>query len=103
MVFPKSLTAPKRGEEILVADAGAFPPEGEEAHARLVCDAYALGWRRFICFGHRGQRFLGAGLGPATGGVRIDAYGSTAITSAPAWTAPSSTCTGTARTRSARS
>jgi glutamate synthase domain-containing protein 1 len=73
----KALRPPRGGEEILVADAGAFPPEGEEAHARLVCDAYALGWRRFICFGHRGQRFLGAGLGPATGGVRIDAYGST--------------------------
>ncbi len=36
-----------------------------------------LGWRRFICFGHRGQRFLGCGLGPETQGVRIDAYGST--------------------------
>ena len=73
----KALRPPKGGEEVLVADAGGFPPEGEEAHARLVCDAYALGWRRFICFGHRGQRFLGCGLGPATEGVRIDAYGST--------------------------
>ena len=47
------------------------------SHARLVCDAYKLGWRRFICFGHRGQRFLGCGLGPDTAGVRIDAYGAT--------------------------
>ena len=30
-----------------------------------------------LCFGHRGQRFLGCGLGPETHGVRIDAYGST--------------------------
>ncbi len=73
----RALRAPRAGEEVLVTDASDFPPEGEEAHARIVCDAYDLGWRRFICFGHRGQRFLGAGLGPATSGVRIDAYGST--------------------------
>ena len=73
----KGLRPPKAGEEILLTDARDFPPEGDEAHARLVCDAYALGWRRFICFGHRGQRFLGSGLGPETHGVRIDAYGST--------------------------
>ncbi|MGD0487037.1 MAG: glutamate synthase [Syntrophorhabdales bacterium] len=77
--FPSrnGLRPPKAGEEVLVTDAGGFPAEGDEAHARLVCDAYALGWRRFICFGHRGQRFLGCGLGPETRGVRIDAYGST--------------------------
>ncbi len=73
----KGLRPPRAGEECLVTDAGGFPPEGGEGHARLICDAYALGWRRFICFGHRGQRFLGAGLGPETQGVRIDAYGST--------------------------
>jgi glutamate synthase domain-containing protein 1 len=72
-----ALRRPKRGEKVLVTDAGDFPAEGEEAHARFICDAYQLGWRRFICFGHRGQRFLGCGLGPATHGVRIDAYGST--------------------------
>ncbi len=72
-----ALRRPKRGEKVLVTDAGGFPAEGEEAHARFVCDAYELGWRRFICFGHRGQRFLACGLGPETRGVRIDAYGST--------------------------
>ena len=38
--------------------------------------AYDLGWRRFICYGYRGQRFTGCGLGPATDDVRIDVYGS---------------------------
>jgi glutamate synthase domain-containing protein 3 len=60
-----------------VADAGKFPPEGDESFARLISDAYTLGWRNFICFGHRGQRFLGCGFGPDTNGVRIDGYGST--------------------------
>ena len=72
-----SLRAPKAGEEILVMDASAFPPEGDDCHARLVVDAYQLGWKRFICTGHKGQRFLGCALGPDTKGVRIDAYGST--------------------------
>jgi hypothetical protein len=72
-----SLRAPKTGEEILVMDASAFPPEGDDCHARLVVDAYHLGWKRFICTGHKGQRFLGCALGPDTKAVRIDAYGST--------------------------
>jgi glutamate synthase domain-containing protein 1 len=72
-----ALRAPLAGEEVLVVDAAAFPPEGDDCHARLVVEAYRLGWKRFLCTGHRGQRFLGCALGPNTGGVRIDAYGST--------------------------
>ncbi len=71
------LRKPKRGEQVLVVDVRSFPPEGDDCHARLVTDAYALGWKRFIAFGHKGQRFLGCALGPQTQGVRIDAYGST--------------------------
>ena len=58
-------------------DVKEFPPEGDDCHARLVTEAYMLGWKRFIAFGHKGQRFLGCALGPETQGVRIDAYGST--------------------------
>jgi len=72
-----ALRAPLSGEEVLVVEASGFPPEGDNCHARLVVDAYGLGWKRFLCTGHRGQRFLGCALGPNTGGVRIDAYGST--------------------------
>ncbi|MBP1736039.1 MAG: glutamate synthase alpha subunit domain protein, partial [Deltaproteobacteria bacterium] len=71
------LRSPNVNEKILVADASQFPPEGDESFAHLISEAYRLGWRRFICFGHRGQRFLGCSFGPQTGGVRIDAYGST--------------------------
>jgi glutamate synthase domain-containing protein 1/glutamate synthase domain-containing protein 3 len=70
------LRSPQPQEEILVINAAQFPPEGEECDARLVVKAYELGWKRFIGFGYRGQRFLGCGLGPETEGVRIDAYGS---------------------------
>ncbi|MBI5663871.1 MAG: glutamate synthase [Nitrospirae bacterium] len=71
-----SLRGPKGPEQVLVADAGKFQPEGEDAFSRVVADAYALGWKRFICFGQRGQRFLGCGLGADTKGVRIDSFGS---------------------------
>ncbi len=72
-----ALRRPWEGEQVLVADAGRFPPEGDDSFARLISEAYAHGWKRFICFGHRGQRFLSCGLGPDTQDVRIDAYGST--------------------------
>ena len=73
----EKLRKPKRGEEVLVVDVKAFAAEGDDCHSRLVTDAYALGWKRFIAFGHKGQRFLGCSLGPDTRGVRIDAYGAT--------------------------
>ena len=72
----EKLRAPGPGEEVLVADAGLFQPEGDDSFARIISDAYRLGWKQFICFGHRGQRFLGCGFGPQTKGVRIDAYNS---------------------------
>ncbi len=72
-----TLRGPKGDERVLVADASQFPPEGDDSFARLISDAHRLGWKRFVCFGFRGQRFLGCGLGPDTKGTRIDAYGST--------------------------
>jgi len=70
------LAPPAAGQEALVICARDFPPEGEECDARLLVAAYGLGWRRFLVYGLKGQRFLGCGLGPETQGVRIDAYGS---------------------------
>ena len=42
----------------------------------LLRKAYQAGWKRFIVYRLRGQRFHGVGLGAATDGVRIDLYGS---------------------------
>ena len=64
------------GEQVLVVDASGFSAEGEEGAARLLTRAYDLGWRKFIVYGCRGQRFIGCGLGPRTKGARIDVYGS---------------------------
>lgn len=68
---------PPLGEEtVLVLDAREFPPEGDDCDARLICKAYELGWKRFICFGYKGQRFTGCGLSKDTDNVRIDVYDS---------------------------
>ncbi len=69
------LRAPAEGEEVLVVYAHHFPPEGPECDARLEVLAYEQGWRRFVVYGLKGQRFQGCGLGPATEEVRIDLYG----------------------------
>ncbi len=73
----KHLIAPPRGrEKTLVLYAREFPPEGDDCDARLLCEAYFKGWKKFICYGYRGQRFTGNGFGPDTQDVRIDVYGS---------------------------
>jgi glutamate synthase domain-containing protein 1/glutamate synthase domain-containing protein 3 len=66
---------PDYDEKVLVIDAELFPPEGDERDSRLLTEAYLRGWRRFIVFGLKGQRFHGCGLGPDSGGVKIDIYG----------------------------
>ncbi len=62
-------------EKVLVIDASLFPPEGDQCDSRLMNEAYYRGWRHFIVFGLKGQRFHGCGFGPDSGGVRIDLYG----------------------------
>ena len=63
-------------EKVLIIDASLFPPEGNHCDSRLLAEAFKKGWRRFIVFGLKGQRFHGCGLGPDTGGVRIDIFAS---------------------------
>lgn len=70
------LRAPVGSEEVLVIDARLFPPEGDQCDSRLMVNAYGLGWKQFLVFGLRGQRFHGCGFGPDSKGVRIDVYGS---------------------------
>jgi glutamate synthase domain-containing protein 1/glutamate synthase domain-containing protein 3 len=71
-----ALRPPREGETNLVIDATGFPAEGNDCDAALLRDAYIKGWRRFIVFGCRGQRFIGCGLGPETDDVTIDVYDS---------------------------
>ena len=71
-----ALRPPQEPEKILVVNAREFPPEGESCDARLICAAYKMGWRQFLCYGYKGQRFTGCGLLNNTDGVRIDVYDS---------------------------
>jgi len=70
------LRKPQENETTLVIDAAHFPPEGGRCDAALLVDAFMQGWRRFIAFNCIGQRYLGCGLGPETGDVTIDVFGS---------------------------
>jgi glutamate synthase domain-containing protein 1/glutamate synthase domain-containing protein 3 len=70
------LRAPQNETQTLVVDAEKFEPEGDNCDAVMLVNAYKLGWRRFIVYKYRGQRFTGCGFGPETCGVRIDVYGS---------------------------
>ena len=72
----QSLRGPINNEMALVIDASLFPPEGEHGDSRLTVEAFHRGWKRFIVFGLKGQRFHGCGLGLGSGEVRIDIYGS---------------------------
>jgi glutamate synthase domain-containing protein 1/glutamate synthase domain-containing protein 3 len=72
----EKVAAPRAGEEVLIIDAQNFPPEGDDCDAVLLRKAYQAGWKRFIVYRLRGQRFHGSGLGPDTNDVRIDLYGS---------------------------
>ncbi len=60
----------------LVIDARGFRPEGREAVSRLLVEAHRSGWRETIVYGATGDRFIGCGLGPDTGDVRLEIYGS---------------------------
>jgi glutamate synthase domain-containing protein 3 len=70
------IVGPQPGEDVLIIDAEKFPPEGDDCDAVYLRKAYQAGWKRFIVYRLRGQRFTGVGLGPNTTGVRIDTYGS---------------------------
>ncbi|MBI5248391.1 MAG: glutamate synthase [Desulfomonile tiedjei] len=72
----KELRPPIAVERALAIDAKDFEPEGDECDSVLMADAYRLGWRKFVVFDMRGQRFHGCGFGSMTSGVRMDLYGS---------------------------
>ena len=71
------LRAPDSGEHTLVLDAAGFAAEGPQCHSRLLVEAYRLGWKRFIAYSFKGERFSGCGFGPSAEGVVIDLYDST--------------------------
>ncbi len=74
--WKKDIPQPSDISDIMVIDAGNFPNDGPEAASRVIANSHAIGWRNFIVYRCRGDRFIGCGLGPNTGDVRIDVYGS---------------------------
>jgi len=72
----KAVPKPSSSSDTMVIDAGKFPNDGPEAVSRVIVHTHAIGWRNFIVYRCRGDRFIGCGLGPNTEDVRIDVYGS---------------------------
>ncbi|MDO8568994.1 MAG: hypothetical protein Q7R57_09830 [Dehalococcoidales bacterium] len=70
------LRAPQKGDKILVINARDFPPEGDDCDARLIVAAHKLGWKQFIAYAYKGQRFCACGLSANSDGMRIDVYDS---------------------------
>ena len=70
------LAPPKSQQEVLVIDCEKFPPEGTQSISRFIVEAFQIGWKKFMTFNWRGQRFCGCGLGSGSNNVRIDVYGS---------------------------
>jgi len=71
-----SLLPPKNEQKVLVINCERFPSEGSQSISRFMVRALGIGWRNFITFNWRGQRFCGCGLGQKSSEVRIDVYGS---------------------------
>ncbi|MBU1169396.1 MAG: glutamate synthase [Proteobacteria bacterium] len=71
-----TLRAPQGKEEVLAINAYDFEPEGPDCDSRLMNKAFVLGWKHYICFGYKGQRFTGCGFGPKTDDVTIHVYDS---------------------------
>jgi len=71
-----TLDSPQSEQEILVVNCVRFPSEGDRSISRFMVKALQLGWKNFITFNWRGQRFCGCGLGPGSEDVRIDVFGS---------------------------
>jgi len=72
----KDLRPPMGDEKILVVNAKEFEPEGQNCDSRMINKAYRLGWKQYICYGYKGQRFTGCGFGPDSDDVRFDVYDS---------------------------
>ncbi|MBI3537068.1 MAG: glutamate synthase [Chloroflexi bacterium] len=70
------LRAQSSPNTILFIDARGFPPEGDASVSRLIVRAFEMGWKKFVVYRCKGDRFIGCGLGPNSDGVRMDVYGS---------------------------
>jgi glutamate synthase domain-containing protein 1/glutamate synthase domain-containing protein 3 len=74
--WEKQLPKPIKITDMMVIDAEKFPNDGPEAVSRAIVRTHARGWRHFLVYRCRGDRFIGCGLGPHTEDVRIDVFGS---------------------------
>jgi len=68
--------APNNNEQVIVVNARDFEPEGRLCDSRMINKLFRAGWKQYICYGYKGQRFTGCGFGARTDDVRFDVYDS---------------------------
>jgi hypothetical protein len=69
------LSSPQNRQKYLVINCREFPSIGPESISRFVVAAHELGWKKFITFGWRGQKFRWCGLSSQPNDVRIEVHG----------------------------
>ena len=74
--FDRSVPKPKDGSQTVVVDARGFPAQGEDSLGREIQRLVEVGFHRILLTHCKGQRFIGNGLGPETGSVVINVFGS---------------------------
>ena len=74
--FDRGIPNPNDEIQRMVVDARGFPPQGEDSLGREIQRIVEAGFHRILLAHCKGQRFIGSGLGPETGDLVIDAFGS---------------------------
>jgi glutamate synthase domain-containing protein 3 len=70
-----NLVSPTDGQWLIV-DGRDFPVEGADCLARFLVESRNRGWKRLVCYGLRGHRFVGSGFGPESEGIELHVFGS---------------------------
>lgn len=74
--FDRNVPASQNPEQTVVVDARGFPAQGDDSLGRELQRLVDAGFSKLLLAHCTGQRFIGNGLGPASNGVAIDAFGS---------------------------
>lgn len=74
--YDRALPEAKDEAQTVVVDARGFPAQGDDSLGREIQRLLESGFRRILLAHTKGQRFLGNGLGPESGEVEIDVFGS---------------------------
>ncbi|MGH2582296.1 MAG: hypothetical protein ACRDFQ_05310, partial [Anaerolineales bacterium] len=74
--FDRGVPEPKSEAQTVLVDARGFPAQGDDSLGREVQRLVSAGFRKLMLVHTKGHRFIGNGLGPETGPISLDVFGS---------------------------